>query len=173
MLAGLGGALPRARIAYRSDVPLRSGLAGSTALVVALLRARSRGAARSRARRTCWPSARARSSGASSGVTCGFIDHYLAVFGGCQLRRLPRQDAGGARSASEPFATLEALEVPLPFVLAFTGKRHSSDSVHRPIRARWLAGEPAVLARDGAHVRRSAPPESARCCSATSRSSAG
>ena len=39
---------------------------------------------------------------------------------------------------------MEAIEAPLPFVLAFTGKRHSSDGVHRPIRARWLAGEPDV-----------------------------
>jgi mevalonate kinase len=34
----------------------------------------------------------------------------------------------------------------LPFLLAHTGVRHSSDAVHRPLRERWLAGEPEVVA---------------------------
>jgi mevalonate kinase len=34
----------------------------------------------------------------------------------------------------------------LPFVLGFTGVRHSSGAVHKPIRERWLEGEPEVVA---------------------------
>jgi galactokinase/mevalonate kinase-like predicted kinase len=143
VLAGLGSWLPRARIAYRSEVPLGSGLAGSTALVVALLRA----ALAWRGDDAGSPHAlaeRAREIERSHlGVTCGFVDQYLAVFGGCQFVDF-RGKTPEAAFGSEPFATLEALDTPLPFVLAFTGKRHSSDSVHRPIRARWLAGEPTV-----------------------------
>lgn len=143
LLAGLGGWLPRARIAYRSEVPLGSGLAGSTALLVALLRT-------ALAWRGEDPGAphllaeRAREIERSQlGVTCGFIDHYLAVFGGCRFVDF-RGKTPEAPFGSEPFATLETVDAPLPFLLAFTGRRHSSDSVHRPIRARWLAGEPAV-----------------------------
>jgi len=143
VLLGLGGELPRARIAYRSDVPLGSGLAGSTALLVALLRA----ALAWRGEDPGSPHALAERAREIErrflGVTCGFVDQYLAVFGGCRYVDFRGKTPEGA-FGSEPFATVEALDAPLPFVLAFTGKRHSSDSVHRPVRARWLAGEPEV-----------------------------
>jgi galactokinase/mevalonate kinase-like predicted kinase len=144
VLAHLGGPLPKARVAYESDVPLRSGLAGSTALLVALLRAllawrgeeagpphllaeRARDVERRRL-----------------GVTCGYVDHYMAVFGGCRYVDF-RGKTPEAALGEEPVATIETIDAPLPFVLAFTGKQHSSDSVHRPIRARWLAGETDVV----------------------------
>jgi mevalonate kinase len=34
----------------------------------------------------------------------------------------------------------------LPFVLGFTGVQHSSGAVHKPIRERWLEGDPDVVA---------------------------
>jgi galactokinase/mevalonate kinase-like predicted kinase len=143
VLASLPGPLPEARISYSSDVPLGSGLAGSSALVVALLRAllALRGeeagppellAERAREIERC-----------GLGVTCGYIDQYLAVFGGCHYVDFRGKTPEGS-FATEPFARVEPVAGPLPFLLAFTGRRHSSDSVHRPIRARWLAGEPAV-----------------------------
>jgi mevalonate kinase len=145
VLASLPGPLPEARIAYASEVPLGSGLAGSSALVVALLRALLawRGdeagppqllAERAREIERC-----------GLGVTCGYVDQYLAVFGGCRYVDFRGKTPEGS-FASEPFASVESVEGPLPFVLAFTGRRHSSDSVHRPIRARWLAGEIGVRA---------------------------
>ncbi|HVH06123.1 MAG TPA: galactokinase family protein [Myxococcota bacterium] len=144
VLAHGGAPLPRAAIAYESEVPLRSGLAGSTALLVALLRAllafrgeepgtphvlaeRARDVERRRL-----------------GVTCGYVDHYMTVFGGCRYVDF-RGKTPEAAFGAEPFATVETIDAPLPFVLAFTGKQHSSDSVHRPIRARWLAGEAPVV----------------------------
>ena len=33
----------------------------------------------------------------------------------------------------------------LPFVLGFTGVQHASGAVHKPLRERWLDGEPAVV----------------------------
>ena len=145
VLASLPGPLPGARIAYASEVPLGSGLAGSSALVVALLRAL-----------LAWRedeagppqllAERAREiERIGLGVTCGYVDQYLAVFGGCQYVDFRGKTPEGSY-ASEPFASVEPIEGPLPFVLAFTGRRHSSDSVHRPIRARWLAGEAPVRA---------------------------
>jgi galactokinase/mevalonate kinase-like predicted kinase len=49
---------------------------------------------------------------------------------------------------AELFATVEPLGgyiARLPFVLAFTGVQHASSAVHKPIRERWLEGEPAVV----------------------------
>jgi galactokinase/mevalonate kinase-like predicted kinase len=126
-------------------VPLGSGLAGSTALVVALLRALLawRGDA---AGPPHLLAERAREiERGHLGVTCGYVDQYQAVFGGCNHVDFRGKTPEGSHP-TEPFASVEPLDAPLPFVLAFTGRRHSSDSVHRPIRARWLAGEMPVRA---------------------------
>lgn len=140
------GALPALRIAYESEIPFGSGIAGSTALLVALLRALAayRGEAPS-------PYALAERSRATErrllDVACGWVDHYLCTFGGLRyvdLRGKERDDA----PPGAPYATVEDLapQVPLvPFVLAFTGVSHHSGSVHAPIRARWERGETVVV----------------------------
>jgi galactokinase/mevalonate kinase-like predicted kinase len=141
------GGLPAARIAYDSEIPFGSGLAGSTALLVALLRALA-------ARRGEAPSLYALAERSRAverrllGVACGWVDHYLCGFGGLRyvdLRGKERDDP----PPGAPYATVEDLapHVPaLPFVLAFTGVAHHSGSVHAPIRARWERGEPEVVA---------------------------
>ena len=143
VLAGLGAPLPRARICYATEIPVQSGLAGSTALVVALLRAlRAWRGEESLSLHRLAEEAR-EVERRRLGVTCGYVDQYLCTFGGFRHVEFAGKSPEGSVE-SEPFATVEAIEAPLPFVLAFTGKRHSSDGVHRPIRARWLAGEPDV-----------------------------
>lgn len=140
------GTLPAVRIGYRSEIPFGSGIAGSTALLVALLRALA-----ARRGETPTPYRLAERSRAVErrllGVACGWVDHYLCSFGGLRyvdLRGKERDDAAPGSS----YATVEDLapHVPwLPFVLAFTGVAHHSGSVHAPIRARWERGEPAVV----------------------------
>ena len=52
------------------------------------------------------------------------------------------------RAEAELYATIEPLAThvaQLPFVLAFTGVQHASSAVHKPIRERWLEGEPEVV----------------------------
>jgi galactokinase/mevalonate kinase-like predicted kinase len=138
--------LPRARIAYESEIPFGSGLAGSTALLVALLRALAAWRGES-------PSAyelaeRSRHTERELlGVACGWVDHYLCAFGGLRYVDLRAKDADKA-VPGEPFATVEDLAphvAQLPFVLAFTGVAHHSGSVHAPIRARWERGETEVV----------------------------
>lgn len=133
-------------IAFGSEIPLRSGLAGSTALLVALVQALAFWRGASLHRHALAERAR-RVEADRMKITCGFGDQYMTTFGG--LRYL---DFRGKERATfddpGPYATVEsiALDVDsLPFVLAYTGVRHSSSAVHTPIRARWLAGERAVV----------------------------
>jgi galactokinase/mevalonate kinase-like predicted kinase len=143
VLAGVGPPLPRARIRYATEVPLGSGLAGSTALVVALLRALQAWRGEEPPTLHLLAEQAREIERRRLGVTCGYVDPYLCVFGGLRHVEFAGKTPEGSFE-SEPFATVETVEAPLPFVLAFTGRSHSSDGVHRPIRARWLAGEPDV-----------------------------
>jgi galactokinase/mevalonate kinase-like predicted kinase len=134
------------RVQYESEIPMRSGMSGSTALLVALLQAL-----------LVWQgehpnfyqlAERARYIELNYlKVVCGYQDAYMCTFGG-----LNYMDFGGKQfyrnAEAELFATIEslALYVPqLPFVLAFTGVQHASGEVHKPIRERWLEGEAEVV----------------------------
>jgi galactokinase/mevalonate kinase-like predicted kinase len=138
--------LPQARIVYDSEIPFGSGLAGSTALLAVLLRALA--AWRDEASSPYELAERSRQSERELlGVACGWVDHYLCVFGGLRYVDLRAKHADKA-APGEPFATVEDLAphvAQLPFVLAFTGVSHHSGSVHAPIRARWERGEPEVV----------------------------
>jgi len=144
---GLAGELPRARLALETAIPLQSGLAGSTALVVALVQALAAWRGAPLGLHALAEEAR-RIEAETMGVTCGWGDQYMAAFGGLAFLdfrdKTPRGDV-----VPEPYASVEPLAPhveALPFVLAYTGVRHSSGAVHRPIRERWLAGERAVVA---------------------------
>jgi galactokinase/mevalonate kinase-like predicted kinase len=136
----------RLRIEVDTEIPFGSGIAGSTALLTALVGglAAWRGETPSpyelaeRVRRT---------EREGLGVACGWVDSYLCSFGGLRC-----VDLRGKQSAfappGEPFATVEDLAPfvrSLPFVLGFTGVAHHSGSVHAPIRARWEQGDAVVV----------------------------
>lgn len=139
------GAAPRCRISYGTEIPLRSGLAGSTALLVTLLAGLAAWIGRTIGPYELAELAR-RVEAEILGVTCGWVDQYACIFGGLQYVDLRGKEAW--RVAMEtPFATVEPLAsfVPdLPFVLAFTGIRHDSGAVHAPARARLERREPEV-----------------------------
>ena len=82
------------------------------------------------------------------GIVCGFQDHHMTVFGGLNFMDFAGRSSAETLEANTPFATIEPLAayVPhLPFVLAHTGVRHHSGSVHTSPRDRWLAGDRAVI----------------------------
>jgi galactokinase/mevalonate kinase-like predicted kinase len=125
---------------------MRSGLAGSTALTVALLQSilvwqgehNNRYQLAERARHIELNYLK---------VVCGYQDACMSTFGGLNYMDF-RGKQFYRQVEAELFATIEPLAdfVPdLPFVLAHTGVQHASSTVHRPIRERWLEGEPAVL----------------------------
>jgi galactokinase/mevalonate kinase-like predicted kinase len=137
---------PAARIQYESEIPFGSGLAGSTALLVALLRALAQW--RGEAPGGYELAERSRAVERELlGIACGWVDHYLCSFGGLRYVDLRGKEREG-RPPGEPFATVEDLapHAPrLPFWLAFTGVSHHSGSVHGPIRARWERGDADVV----------------------------
>jgi galactokinase/mevalonate kinase-like predicted kinase len=135
------------RVEYESEIPLRSGLAGSTALVVAMLKGLL-------AWQGKFPHAYSLAEMARYielhhlKVVCGYQDAYMCTFGGLNYMDF-RGKQFYREAEAELLATIEPLSGyvrALPFVLGFTGVQHSSGAVHKPIRERWLEGEPAVVA---------------------------
>jgi len=135
-----------ARISFGTDIPMQSGLAGSTALLVALTAAVMAWRGRLPHRYLIAETARFIELNYLE-VVCGYQDAYMTTFGG--LNYLDFRGKQFYRPLeTELFGTVEALAevVPaLPFVLVYTGIRHHSGQVHKPLRERWLDGEPEVV----------------------------
>jgi galactokinase/mevalonate kinase-like predicted kinase len=147
------------RISYYTDIPFKAGVSGSTALTVAILYGllRFRGLEHHRYR----VAELARYIELNHlRIVCGYQDAYMCTFGG--LNYMDFRDKQFYREAAEElYATIEPIQsfVPeMPFALAHTGVSHSSDAVQKPLRERWLEGDPRVrqayvdiarLAREG------------------------
>ena len=133
-------------VRYESEIPLRSGMSGSTALVVALLQALL--AWQGQYPHTYQLAERARHIELNYlRVVCGYQDAYMCTFGGLNYMDF-RGKQFYREAEAELFATIEPLSAycpELPFVLGFTGVQHASGQVHKPLRERWLEGESAVV----------------------------
>ncbi|CUU36726.1 MAG: hypothetical protein K6U12_00070 [Armatimonadetes bacterium] len=150
-LMALGFTPESARFALRieTDIPPQSGLAGSSALLTAIV------ACLLQAQNELWRSPHhlaervRRVEAELLKVACGYQDFYMAVFGGINLMDF-RDKEGLGRDADEPLATVESLQpylrgVALPLWLATTGGTRFSGAVHRSLRERWESGETAVV----------------------------
>jgi galactokinase/mevalonate kinase-like predicted kinase len=129
-----------------TEIPMRAGLSGSTAMLVALLGAVLRWLELPLNRWEIAEAAR-KIEFEVMGVTCGFQDQYMAVFGGLNCMDF-RGKEPGKESADPVFATVEPLttSVPeLPMLLANTGVQHHSGTHHKPLRQRWIEGDRAVV----------------------------
>jgi galactokinase/mevalonate kinase-like predicted kinase len=141
--------LPRllCQVEYESEIPLRSGMAGSTALVVALLHGLLAWQGESPCTYQLAEMARYVELHHLK-VVCGYQDAYMCSFGGLNYMDFRGKQFYRAEEV-ELFATIEPLSpfvTQLPFVLGFTGVRHSSGAVHKPVRERWLEGDAQVVA---------------------------
>ncbi len=135
----------RCRISYFSEIPIGAGVSSSTALTVAILYGllQYQGLdynlyrVAELARYTELNHLR---------IVCGYQDAYMCTFGGLNYMDF-RGKQFYREAAEELYATVEPLDRfvnELPFVLAHTGVKHSSDAVHKPLRERWLEGDPEV-----------------------------
>ena len=133
------------KLTAQTDIPRQAGLGGSTAILAVIFacfleRLNVSLNAYEMAEAIRWIEANV------LGVSCGYQDHYMIVFGGLNYldmrgKEMQRQDE------DEPFATVEPLHGvvrKLPCVVAHTGVARDSGSVHGSIRPRWLAGEEKV-----------------------------
>ena len=132
-------------LVLQTTIPMRAGMAGSTAMLAALV-----GALDSYLDLRLSPYHLAETmrkiEARIMGVVCGFQDQHMAVFGGLNF-----MDFAGKESLEqpddEPLATIEPLSAIVPdppLLLAHTGIQHHSGTVHQSPRQRWIAGEPLV-----------------------------
>jgi len=132
----------RVKISTWTDVPRQSGLGGSSLLVLATL-------AGLRAFYDLNPQFHndyvlaelcQRAEALELGITCGFADRYVPLFGG--LAYLDYRGKTFHRPIKEePYVTYERLDsyVPcLPLIIAYTGLEHDSGDVHGRMRPRYL-----------------------------------
>lgn len=128
-----------------TEVPMRAGLAGSTAILIAILGAVLRWLHRSPSPYHVAELARDIEFEGLR-VVCGFQDQYMAAFGGVNYLDFAAKDPH--TRGPRVFATVEPLAPhldDLPLLLANTGVQRHSGSVHGGLRERWIQGEPAVV----------------------------
>lgn len=135
----------RFALSLATEIPMRAGLSGSTALLAAIV-----GALSAYQKQEMTPYALAETTrkieARIMGVVCGFQDQHMAVFGGLNFMDFAGKESLEQRD-DEPWATIEPLAALVPdppLLLAHTGVQHHSGSVHRSPRERWLAGESLV-----------------------------
>jgi galactokinase/mevalonate kinase-like predicted kinase len=133
------------QISCWSDIPPNAGLSSSSALLVAALHATDAWLGREYGLHEL--SERAREiEFRKMGITCGFQDFYATTFGGLTYLDF-RGKARWRGPKVDPFATVEPLLSPshsVPLVLAHTGQQRDSGETHRPLRERWVDGDPCV-----------------------------
>ncbi len=138
--ASLGGDDPLLRFSlrYETDIPRQVGLAGSSAIVVATLRA------------LCdWFGSRIEPARLAElalsaevedlGIAAGPMDRVIQAYGGLMVMDLKEPRGPGSYQALDP-AWLPPL-----FVAWDPGGGEPSGRAHGNLRSRWLAGDPEVL----------------------------
>ncbi len=131
------------RLAVWSEVPRQSGLGGSTLFVLLTLAGLRAYYDLDRHVHNDYVIAELtqRVESAELGITCGFADRYVPLFGGLgylDYRGKLHQKALG----KEPFVTYERLDAfveELPLVAICTGIPHHSGDVHGKLRSHYLA----------------------------------
>ncbi|HZO87553.1 MAG TPA: hypothetical protein VFB38_04380 [Chthonomonadaceae bacterium] len=138
-------AAARFSLHLNTEIPMQAGLAGSTALLAAIV-----GALNAHYNWGLYPHALAETTRKIEArvmhIVCGFQDQYMAVFGGLNFMDFAGKESLEQRD-TEPLAVVEPLAACLPhppLLLAHTGLKHHSGTVHKSPRERWLAGEPLV-----------------------------
>ena len=131
------------RLAVWSEVPRQSGLGGSTLFVLLTLAGLRAFYELDRSFHNDYVISELtqRVESVELGITCGFADRYVPLFGGLgylDYRGKLHQKALG----SEPFVTYERLDAfveALPLVAICTGIPHHSGDVHGKLRSHYLA----------------------------------
>jgi len=149
------------RIVVTSDIPIRAGLSGSTAVMTALVAGLLewmdvKGI--EPIEKTHWGKEAYKNPYILAEIVrhielyflkivCGYQDAYMCAFG--SLNFLDFSDKEHYLPLSrEPLGTVDNLAScapSLPLILAHTGVQRVSGMVHRPVRERWIEGDTAVV----------------------------
>lgn len=132
-------------LTLRTDIPMKAGMSGSTAMLASLVGAIGTSLNFNFNRYALAETTR-KIEARVMGIVCGLQDQHMAIFGGLNFMDYRGKEALEQR-ADEPLATVEPLEnrAPMPpLILAHTGIQHHSGTVHQSPRERWLAGEELV-----------------------------
>ena len=136
----------RFHLRAQTAVPIKSGLAGSTTMLIAILGGVLRMLDIRLSPYEVAETARHIEFHIMQ-VVCGFHDQYMAAFGG--LNYLDFRDKEPIATGDPVFGTVENLQqyVPgdLPLLLATTGVQRHSGSVHKGFRERWIEGDSEVV----------------------------
>jgi galactokinase/mevalonate kinase-like predicted kinase len=128
-------------VRIRSEVPRSSGLAGSTAMLAAMVSCVREYLSLPKIEVAELAELVRDIERNDAGVMCGYQDAYMVTHGGLQL-----MDFTGKHPVNPgPTAQMSAVDAPLPFLLVTTGVERLSGSVHGPMSERWLAGEEKVV----------------------------
>jgi len=136
----------KVKITTQSDIPVQAGLAGSTAVLASTLAAIVRYIGKDI---HLYELAEINRDIELNYLECqcGYQDAYMTTFGGLKYLDF-RGKALYKPWDQEQYATVEDLSGyvnTLPFVVAHSGVAHHSGQYHRPLRERWLEGDPAVI----------------------------
>jgi galactokinase/mevalonate kinase-like predicted kinase len=149
------------KVTVTSHIPVNAGLSGSTAVMTALVAAllewmdihdfggdeRSLWCRKNRQNRYILAETVRHIELYFLKIVCGYQDAYMCSFG--SLNFLDFRDKENYLSLlREPLGTVENLTgaAPrLPLVLAHTGVKRVSGSVHKPVRDRWIEGNRTVV----------------------------
>lgn len=130
-----------------SEIPVQAGLAGSTALLTAIL-----GVIHAWSNVPYPPWHLAETVGHvefhEMDVVCGYQDQYMAAYGGLNAMNFRDKEKLLHMPGQEPLASVERLGEAahdLPLTVATTGVQHHSGRVHTNLRERWVAGERQVV----------------------------
>lgn len=142
------GRTPPFHLSADTQIPMQAGLAGSTAILATLV-----GCVLAHLGLRLNPYQTAELVRKIEydvlGIVCGFQDHYMATFGGLNFMDFRGKSSAQTQDDTTPLAVVEPLQSyigeDMPLLLAHTGVKHHSGSVHKSPRERWLAGDPAVV----------------------------
>lgn len=135
----------RFALVLSTEIPMKAGLAGSTAMLATLVGALSTHMGLSPTPYMLAETTRKVEAQVMK-VVCGLQDQHMAVFGGLNFMNYAGKEMLEQRD-DEPLATIEPLAALMPdppLLLAHTGIQHHSGTVHSSPRERWLAGDPQV-----------------------------
>lgn len=133
-------------LTFSTDIPEQAGLAGSTALLVSIVGCLTAYLGIELNSYEFAETVRKIEAEVMK-ITCGYQDHYMTTFGGLNYMDFRNKESLG-QAWDEPFATIEPLSdavKELPMILAHTGVKRCSDTVHKGLRERWVEGEKAVV----------------------------